>query len=421
MAEQHYDVVVGGAGIVGAALALSLARLNDQQELRVALVEPRAADSKLASASDADAAFDSRVVALNESSRQLLIKLGVWGQIVATRACAYTRMQVRDSEGTGFIAFDSADIQQDNLGHIVENWLVLDVLREAIDEQANIDLLCPEQINSLSRSQSETRAGEHTQPSKDDHLVLGLENKVISTTLLVAADGAQSKLREICGFKTRQWDYGHQAIVATLRGESSHQYVALQWFAQDGPLAFLPLQSKDGDSHYVSIVWSQRHERSDQLMAMSEQDFCHALSRASEAYMGNLELVSARQSFPLRQCHAIDYVQPRVALIGDAAHAIHPLAGQGVNLGLSDVRVLSEELAKCVDSGLDIGALEILQRYQRRRKPQNLAVMAAMEGFKRLFEREELPLRFLRNLGMNQLDALGPLKNRLIKQAMGLG
>ncbi|MBV1930414.1 MAG: UbiH/UbiF/VisC/COQ6 family ubiquinone biosynthesis hydroxylase [Porticoccaceae bacterium] len=414
MTEQHYDVVVGGAGIVGAALALSLARLNGEQALRVALVEPRQAEPRLASVSDGDVAFDSRVVALNESSRQLLIKLGVWDQIVTTRACAYTRMQVRDSEGTGFIGFDSADIQQDNLGHIVENWLVLDALREAIDEQTNIDLLCPEQINALSRT-------EHTESSKDTRLVLGLENKTISTTLLVAADGAQSKLRDICGFKTRQWDYGHQAIVATLRGESSHQYVAMQWFTQDGPLAFLPLQSKAGDSHYVSIVWSQSHERSDELMAMSEQGFCRELSRASEAYMGNLELVSARQSFPLRQCHAIDYVQARVALIGDAAHAIHPLAGQGVNLGLSDVRVLNEELAKCANKDLDIGTHEILQRYQRRRKPENLAVMAAMEGFKRLFEREELPLRFLRNLGMNRLDALAPLKNRLIKQAMGLG
>lgn len=420
MTEQHYDVVVGGAGIVGASLALALAQLNEHQALHVALVEPREAESKPVGASDGDPAFDSRVVALNEASRQLFIKLGVWGQIVATRACAYTRMQVRDSEGTGFIAFDSADIQQENLGYIVENSVVLNALREAIDKQPNIDLFCPDQINSLSRSQSAIQTRQTTETGKDRHLVLGLENQTLLTTLLVIADGAQSKLRDICGFKTRQWDYGQSAIVATLRGESSHHHVALQWFTQDGPLAFLPLQSKDGDSCYVSIVWSQRHERSDELMAMSEEDFCRALSRGSETYMGNLELVSLRQSFPLRQCHAIDYVQARVALIGDAAHAIHPLAGQGVNLGLSDVSVLSEELQKCLDKGLDIGAPAILQRYQRRRKPENLAVMAAMEGFKRLFEREELPLRFLRNLGMSRLNALGPLKNKLIKQAMGL-
>ncbi len=413
MVEQHYDVVVGGAGIVGAALALSLARLHGKQALRVALVEPSVTESQLASFDDGDVTFDARVVALNELSRRLLIELGVWDQITSTRACAYTRMQVYDSEGTGFIAFDSADIGQENLGHIVENWLVVDALREAIDEQANIDLFCPNQIKALSRRDS-------VEPSKDADLVLGLENKSISASLLIAADGARSKLREICGFKTRQWDYGHQAIVATLRGESVHQYTAMQWFTKDGPLAFLPLQSKEGDSHYVSIVWSQRHERSDKLMAMSEQDFCRELNRASEAYMGNLELVSARLSFPLRQCHAIDYVQARIALIGDAAHAIHPLAGQGVNLGLSGVRVLSEELAKCLDKGLDIGTHAILQRYQRRRKPENLAVMAVMEGFKHLFEREELPLRLLRNLGMSQLNALGPLKNRLIKQAMGL-
>ena len=137
--------------------------------------------------------------------------------------------------------------------------------------------------------------------------------------------------------------------------------------------------------------------------------------------MGNLKLVSPRYSHPLKQSHALDYVQPRIALIGDAAHTIHPLAGQGVNLGLSDVKVLTEELVDWADRGRDIGAEQVLRRYQRRRKPENLTVMALMEGFKRLFERDELPVRYLRNLGMSQLNALAPLKNRLIKQAMGLG
>ena len=405
---EHYDVVVGGAGIVGAALALSLAKCRVMKPLRIALVDPKNVDLNQAGGQGDNPGFDSRVVALNESSRQLLQKLGVWEQIKNARACPYRCMQVRDNQGTGFIEFDCAEIQQDNLGHIVENALVRNSLLEAINEQKNIDLFCPDQITSVSRPD-------------DDQLLLQLDKELVSASLLVAADGSRSKLRDICDFQVREWDYGHNAIVATLRGELSHQFTAWQWFAPSGPLAFLPLQTSAGDSHYVSIVWSQLTEQSDELMAMTEADFCRALAVASEHCMGDLELVSPRYSHPLQQRHALDYVQSRIALIGDAAHTIHPLAGQGVNLGLSDVKVLTEELVDWADKGRDLGAEQVLRRYQRRRKPENLAVMALMEGFKRLFERDELPVRILRNLGMNQLDALAPLKNQLIKQAMGLG
>ena len=398
---QHYDVVVGGAGIVGAALALSLATLAIEQPLKIALVEPQQADLP------ADDSFDHRVVALNESSRQLLDKLQVWEQAVVAGACPYTHMQVRDSEGTGLVEFDAADIQQDNLGHIVENSLLLDSLLSAIKQQDSIDLFCPDQINSLSRSGGKP-------------LLIQLDQHRISASLLIAADGSQSKIRQLCDFRIREWDYGHSAIVATLRGEKSHQHKAWQWFMPTGPLAFLPMGDRSGDSHYVSIVWSQVLEQSDRLMAMGDAEFCRELTLASEHCMGDLELVSQRSSYPLRQSHGIDYVQPGVALIGDAAHAIHPLAGQGVNLGLSDVQVLTEELSRAVLASVDIGSEHVLRRYQRRRKPENLAVMALMEGFKRLYERDELPVRLLRNLGMSQFDALTPLKNMLIKQAMGL-
>ena len=408
MTTQHYDVVVGGAGIVGAALALSLARLDHQPPLSVALVEPKAIDqTALDDVPGSDHHFDARVVALNESSRRVLEQLGVWEQVTTARVCPYTNMQVRDSEGTGSIEFHSADIGQANLGHIVENSLLLNSLLSEIEHQSNIELLCPDQIQTVAKLD-------------DNQHSLGLNNSTITTSLLVAADGSYSTLRQICDFSTRQWDYGHQAIVATLRGEKSHDYTARQWFMQTGPLAFLPMQSQSGDSQYVSIVWSQAEQRSEQLMAMSDEEFCRELALASEHVMGQLELVSRRYAYPLRQCHAQDYVQAGIALIGDAAHTIHPLAGQGVNLGLADVRVLGEELESCLSKGLDIGSVDILRRYQRRRKPENLAVMATMEGFKRLFERDEPALRLLRNVGMNRLDALGPVKNALIKRAMGL-
>ena len=402
MADRYFDVVIGGAGIVGAALACSLSRIKTDHSLSIAVVEPRQTDK-----SDTDERYDSRLLALNESSHLLLDQLSVWQQIASQRICPYTQMEVRDSEGTGFIEFTCADIQQDNLGYIVEHSLVLNHLLAAIDERTNIELFCPDQITAVSSSE-------------DNRKVLQLGNDNISTSLLVAADGANSKLREMCKFATREWDYEQNAIVATLKGEKSHQFSARQWFMPTGPLAFLPMQVLGSDSRHFSIVWSQSPEKGEALMAMNEDEFCRALEMASEQCMGKVELISQRHSHPLRQCHAVDYVQAGVALIGDAAHTIHPLAGQGVNLGLRDVVVLSDELERAINKGLDLGDEAVLQRYQRRRKPENLAVMAMMEGFKRLFERDELPLRVLRNFGMSQFNSLAPLKNLLIKQAMGL-
>lgn len=409
MTSPEYDVVVGGAGIVGATLALALARLSADavsgvggRALKVALIEPR---QKLPRSTSDE--FDSRVVALTEASRLLLEALGVWPSVTAVRVCPYTRMRVRDGEGTGCVEFDSADVQQPNLGHIVENSLVQDCLMAAVDRQTNIDLRCPDTIRSLSRPGS-------------DRISLALDHTTITTSLLVVADGAQSRLRDLCGFEVREWGYGHQAIVTTARCEKGHQDTARQWFLPAGPLAFLPLQTRAGDRHNVSIVWSQTTEQSERLKALPDAAFCCALTAASERELGNVEQVSRRFSFPLRQCHAVDYVQPRVALIGDAAHTIHPLAGLGVNLGLSDVRVLCEEVRRSLSKGVDLGAEQALRRYQRRRKPENLAVMAAMEGFKRLFASDQAALRLLRNLGMNRFNGLAPLKRLLARQAMGL-
>ncbi|HAD08670.1 MAG TPA: 2-octaprenyl-3-methyl-6-methoxy-1,4-benzoquinol hydroxylase [Porticoccaceae bacterium] len=414
--KPDYDVVVAGAGIVGASLALSLARLSPDKPLRIALVEAREPPPAQVYEGDEEAPFDTRVVALSEASRLLLEEFGVWETIKAARACPYTCMEVHDADGTGTVSFDAEAIDQADLGHIVENSLILQTLYTAIVDQQNIELLCPETVTAVNQGSAD--AGEIR--TNNELLQLQLQGHTVLTRLLVAADGSRSALRDFCGFETRSWDYGQQAIVATLRCEHSHVGKAWQWFAPQGPLAFLPLQNHDGDSHYISIVWSQQHQRAEQLMALSDQAFCRELGLASESCLGALELVTSRRSYPLTQSHVIDYVKPRIALVGDAAHTIHPLAGQGVNLGLNDVRVLSEELGNCYAQGRDIGSTDVLRRYQRRRKPENLAAMAGMEGLKRLFERDELPFRLLRNWGMKQVDGLGPVKNQLIKRAMGI-
>lgn len=414
--NADYDVVISGAGLVGASLALSLARLSESEPLKIALVEARDPPSARVYEGNEEALFDARVVAVNEASRLLLDQLGLWETIKAARVCPYTSMEIRDADGTGMISFDAQAIDQPDLGHIVENSIILQTLHRAIATQKNIDVLCPQRIDAVSHAST----GPGTTDSHHDGLQLRLQRGDMFTRLLIVADGAQSVLREHCGFDTRRWDYGHHAIAAVLRCEQSHRGKAWQWFTAQGPLAFLPLQGHGGESHFMAIVWSQRRRRAEQLMALPDSEFCRELGLTSEHCLGALELLTKRQSHPLSQCHALDYVKPRIALVGDAAHTIHPLAGQGVNLGFSDVRVLSQELARWRTRGLDIGSIDVLRRYQRRRKPENLAAMAAMEALKRVFERDELPLRLLRNWGMNQVDGLGPLKSRLIRQAMGI-
>ncbi|PCJ35404.1 MAG: 2-octaprenyl-3-methyl-6-methoxy-1,4-benzoquinol hydroxylase [Cellvibrionales bacterium] len=414
---HHYDIIVVGAGLVGAAFALRMARIfTDKHNTgkgeasepgKIALLEARTITGPTNLLPDT---FDSQVVAVTEASRQWLDTLNVW-QSCEPRVCPYKRMVVRDGEGTGCIEFDAAEVQRANLGHIVENSVLRASLLGAVAEQGNIHLYSPVPVESLRRD--------------GETIIVNLpDGKQLSSSLVVAADGANSPIRKQMGFELRTWGYEHTAITATIKTEKSHGFTAQQWFTPSGPLAFLPLRSSaqehPADAHYVSIVWSQTPERAKELMALDEAAFCRELTITSEGALGTIASVSERVQFPLTQRHGVDYVQPGIALIGDAAHTIHPLAGQGVNLGFGDARVLTEELARALEHSGELGGLQTLKRYQRRRKPDNLAMMATMEGFKRLFERDELPVRLLRNIGMSGLNRLSPLKNSLIRQAMGL-
>jgi 2-octaprenylphenol hydroxylase len=250
---------------------------------------------------------------------------------------------------------------------------------------------------------------------------LALEDgSTMQASLLVAADGALSIIRTLAGFETREWDYNHKAIVATVECEQPHQQTAWQRFLPQGPLALLPLADVNGGKQYCSIVWSAEPDYADELLALDDAGFRAALGQAFEHRLGGINAVSKRFSFPLRQRHAKQYFKAGLVLVGDAAHSIHPLAGQGINLGLQDVQVLAEEIKRGVKRGLLLSDEAILQRYQRRRMADNLTMMAAMDGFKRLFEREELPVRWLRNEGMRLLAKIPGVKNTIIRQAMGL-
>lgn len=401
--SDTYDLVIVGAGIVGASLACAIAQQPVAQLLRIAVIEA----SSRAPEVRGDL-FDPRVVALTHASEQLFTQLGCWTSIVNTRACAYRGMKVWDGEGTAAIEFDAAEVHTTHLGTIVENSVIVHHLRERMAQLPNITLIQPAAVTQLVPAASE-QAAVRVQLSS---------GRELATSLLVAADGAQSRVRELAAFPTREWDYGQQAIVTSVQTERPHEFTAWQRFMHTGPLAFLPLPSQ-GDAHYCSIVWSADEAYAQQLMALDDDAFCEQLTRAFEARLGKVSHCDKRYAISLRQRHATRYSQSGIVLIGDAAHNIHPLAGQGVNLGLLDVQVLSQEIERALQRGIPLNDGSILRRYQRQRLASNLGMMTAMETFKRLFGHRSLAINWLRNLGIRQVNSLSAVKKIIINLALG--
>ena len=393
------DLIIVGAGMVGSTLALALegSGLNivvlDASPLEVADFDPLGG-------------FEPRVSALSAASQRILQRVGAWPGIAARRASPYTDMHVWDGSGTGQIHFSAETVHAEVLGHIVENRVVQDALLETMQRGGKLQLIGDARVEQL------------TQTAEGWRLTLG-DGRELHTPLLIAADGANSAIRRLAGCETREWDYLHQAIVTSVRCSEVHQRTAWQRFTDDGPLAFLPLE-RDGDRHWCSIVWSVTEAEAKRLMALDDLAFCAALERAFEQRLGEVLEVDPRLCIPLRQRHAKRYVQPGLALIGDAAHTIHPLAGQGVNLGLLDAAVLAEVLKAAIARGERAADVRVLSRFERRRMPHNLAMMAAMEGFERLFQADPLPLRWLRNTGLKAVEALPEAKALFVRQALGL-
>lgn len=398
---RSFDIVVVGGGMIGSALALGLSR----QGWQVGLVEGASRDALLEAPEPASTVqgFEPRVSAISTASQRLLEELGAWSGVTESRHCGYREMIVWDGDGTGRIHFDAAELHARALGTIVENRNIVRALfRELLASE--VTLFDGVRVRTWSRTEGvELEDGNR-----------------LAARLVIGADGANSRLRQWAGMPTREWDYDQQAIVCTVRTAKSHRYTAWQRFSPSGPLAFLPLLNESLDDRFCSIVWSQDTPEARRLMALGDDDFRVELERAIEGELGSVTAVSRRFAFPLRQRHAKDYVADGLALVGDAAHTIHPLAGQGANLGYGDVRALLDEMKRAKSLDLTPEDELVLARYQRRRKGENLTMMAAMEGFKQLFARDELPLRWLRNAGMRWLDRLGPVKNRIAAEAMGL-
>jgi len=392
MTNHEYDVIIVGGGLVGLSLAATLGT----SDFRVAILEARQPMLDWPAGS-----VDLRVYAISRDSQNLFDRVGAWPAMLPT-AGPFRDMHVWDAGGNGDIHFSSADLGEPYLGHILDSRVIEKALLDVIAELPTVQRLCPATVTAFS--------------GLEDGQQVELEDgRTLSARLLVGADGKHSKVRDYAGIHARVSDYGQQALVAVVTTERAHAETAWQRFLPTGPLAFLPLA--DGRS---SIVWSASNDRAEQLLALDESAFCTELGEAFDHRLGKITACGERILFPLQRQHAEHYVAPRIALVGDASHVIHPLAGQGVNLGLKDVGELACTLLDARKRERDIGSLSVLRRYERARKGDNMAMMMAMDGFKNLFGSPVAPLRWARNLGLNLVDAAQPVKNRIMRAAMGL-
>ncbi len=405
------DVAIIGAGLVGQSLAAALHHGNPA--LTIAVLDPSLAAQEPPTTGTGIHDFDLRVSALTARSQSFLTHIGAWSHLPSHRIRPYHQMTVWDAEGTGSVNFDAADLHAPCLGHIVENRQTLWAIRQQLNTAHSVSLM-PESVACIDNIHHH-HGNTSNAPGRTPVILASGER--LYPQLVVGADGAHSRVRQWAGLPTREWDYGHHAIVTTVRTERPLQATAWQRFRPQGPLAFLPMPE---DEHLASIVWSTEPDEARAMMALSDADFCRALGRAFEHRLGDVTTCSHRAVFPLRQRHATRYWSEGVVMAGDAAHTIHPLAGQGVNLGFKDVDVLATELLRARQRGIPLGHPSILARYQRRREADNLTTMAAMEGFKRLFGAQQPLVRLARNLGMRRFDALLPLKQHAMMAAMGL-
>ncbi|PWC11850.1 FAD-dependent 2-octaprenylphenol hydroxylase [Brenneria corticis] len=391
---QSFDVVIAGGGMVGLALACGL----QGSGLRIAVLEQQPAEIR-----PLEKAHALRVSAINAASECLLRHLGVWENLLALRVSPYNAMQVWDKDSFGKIGFSGEEFGFSHLGHIIENPVIRQALWQRAAQLSDVTLLAPATLKQVAWGENEA-------------FITLQDDSMLTARLVVGADGAHSWLRRHADIPLTFWDYGHHALVASIRTAAPHESVARQVFHGDGILAFLPL----GDPHLSSIVWSLPPNQAQAMQELPVREFNQQLAVAFDTRLGRCELESERQTFPLTGRYARSFAAHRLVLIGDAAHTIHPLAGQGVNLGFMDAAELIAELKRLQSQGKDIGQHLYLRRYERRRKHSAALMLAGMQGFRELFDGDNPAKKLLRDVGLLLADNLPGVKPTLVRQAMGL-
>jgi 2-octaprenylphenol hydroxylase len=385
------DVVIVGAGMVGLSLALAL----HQKGLQVAIVEAR----EIVTKQPKQERIETRVSAINNQSKRFLKDLGVWDSIQSDRTSPYYKMQVWDEDLDNDIAITAEEISEHSLGSIIENDVITYALMEKI-KATSIEIFDNQTIVEIQRNRNLAK--------------VIFTDKIIETSLVVGADGANSFIRDYFNFETKTKPYNHTAIVATLKLEKSHSYTAYQRFYDKGVLAFLPL----ADKNRASIVCSVKNDYASYLMGLADEAFENALGLAVSDQLGEVKLLSKRFSFELFERHAKTYIQDNVVLVGDACHSIHPLAGQGVNLGFKDVVSLTDVITKAFKKGRLIGHVSTLDKYQRDRMLDNKKMIALMKTFKEGFANDNEYIKQARRWGLDFVDKNSFVKKVIVKQAL---
>jgi len=390
-----FEVVIIGSGVTGSLLAAFLS----SKGLKVCLI-----DKNRPLNIDKNQKYTGKTAALNLFSLNIIKEMGLW-EALMPEATRFDKLYVWDGEGSSSINFSASDIQEDNLGFVVSNNSLLISLRKLL---SNLDSLSFKFDQEVVEIKSNKKFAE----------IYTSNGEKITSNLIVGADGSRSSVRQLLKIRSRTWSYNQTAFVASLNSEHQHENTAWQVFTKEGPLALLPFDDPSGPG--LSLIWSVRDELSKAIKEVSKDDFLKILESKTERVLGNLQLSSEFFFFPLKHLHAKEYYSKRTVLVGDAAHTIHPLAGQGLNLGLADVYSLQEMLIQARRKGLDLGSEEMLSKYQKTRQTPNMLMAAFVQLFKDGFEDKNPWIKFGRNLAFQVTTQNKWLKRKFIKEAAGL-
>jgi 2-octaprenyl-6-methoxyphenol hydroxylase len=393
--QTDYDILIIGGGMVGASLAVALGSLS----LRIGLIEAVEFES------DAQPSYDDRTVALSFGSKRIFESLGVWGRLEVRGATPIRHIHISDRGRFGFARLDAAEAGVEALGYVVENRALGQALKPALAATRNLDFICPAMMEGVELAADAATVSVRRRDRVER----------LSARLLVAADGGRSAVRELVGIGAQRTDYGQTALVTNVTPEQPHRNIAYERFTDSGPLAFLPMS----DNRYA-VVWSLPPEQVEPLLVLDDAAFLARLQERFGTRVGRFLKVGKRAAYPLALTKVSEHIRPRLVLVGNAAHTVHPVAGQGFNLGLRDVAALAQVLGDAQRTGRDLGELAVLQGYAAWRKRDMRTISTFTDGLVRVFSNDFLPLSVARNLGLLAVDLLPPAKRGLLRLSMGL-
>ena len=390
MVHTQFDCIVLGGGLIGLTAALALSKLD----LNIAIVERNPLE-KLRNSSG-----DQRTSAISASGKVMFDTIGIW-DLLKSNAEPILDIRVSEKNTKGFVHYSHVDADNEPMGYIIENEIIKKTLIDSNKDSPNVSLIFGQSVNGFSSG----------------HAAIQLElsdSNLLNGSLLVAADGANSPIRTLTGLKTTKIDYKQTSIVFTVNHTLPHHGVAHERFLPGGPLAFLPMTGLRS-----SVVWTEKTSIAEELTNLDTEDFLRGASIRIDDCLGKLSLIGSRATYPLSLTYSENIIEDRLVLVGDAAHRIHPISGQGLNLGLRDIAHLVDKLAQAQYTGLDVGSYEVLRRFQSSRLVDNTSLIAATDGLNRLFSNDSRIIKLLRGVGLSGVNMAGPLKQVFMKAAMG--